>query len=497
VKNVELQASWNGPFIDPLVIIVNDSSGFQVRTHRSLVDVVYRLLDAAAILAAALFSTRYTDNEHLENLAVVGATTLIVHMVAIEVSGLYRSWRGAQLTLELWCVLLNWIYTAPAVLGIGLVTQFNAEFSYKTKVVWLLVTPLVMASGRVVLRLVLKHVRKRGFNSRRFAICGVNQLGLQLARNIESSPELGLELAGFFDDRPPSRNKDVDEVNCPRAGTLKKLVGLAKSGEVDMVFITFPMRAEKRIQDYLDKLGDTTASVYIVPDFFVFQMLHARWNQINGLPVVSVFETPICGIDGVLKRGFDLVVATSLLTLLTLPMAMIALLVKRSSPGPVLFRQKRYGLQGEEIGVWKFRSMRCGSQGETGDNGDVVKQATKHDDRITSVGRVLRRTSLDELPQLFNVLDGSMSLVGPRPHASAHNEQYRSLIDGYMLRHKVKPGITGLAQVNGWRGETETLEKMEKRVEFDHRYIREWTLWMDIKILLQTAFVVLKQENAY
>ena len=470
---------------------MTDSPDFQVRTHRSLVDVAYRLLDAGAILASALFATRYTDNEHLENLAVVGATTLIVHMIAIEVSGLYRSWRGSRMALELWCVLLNWIYTAPAVLGIGLLTQFNAEFSYQTKVVWLIVTPLVMGSGRVVLRMVLKDLRKRGFNTRTFAICGVNQLGLQLAQNVQSSPELGLELVGFFDDRPESRNHDVDHKKCPRAGTLKKLVGMAKRGEVDMVFITFPMRAEKRIQDYLDKLGDTTASVYIVPDFFVFQMLHARWNQINGLPVVSVFETPITGIDGVLKRGFDLAVASLALLVLALPMTIIAALVKRSSPGPVFFRQKRYGLQGEEIGVWKFRTMRAC------ENGEVVKQATKDDQRITPIGRLLRRTSLDELPQLLNVLGGSMSLVGPRPHASAHNEQYRSLIDGYMLRHKVKPGITGLAQVNGWRGETETLEKMEKRVEFDHRYIREWTLWMDIKILFQTALVVLRQENAY
>ncbi|MEM8944692.1 MAG: undecaprenyl-phosphate glucose phosphotransferase [Planctomycetota bacterium] len=473
------------------------SPDFQVRTDRSFVDVVYRLLDAAAIVAATLFSTRYTDNEHLENLAVVGATTLIVHMVAIEVSGLYRSWRGSQLSLELWCVLLNWIYTAPAVLGIGLLTRFNAEFSYQTKIAWLIATPLLMGSGRIVLRLILKSLRRRGFNTRKFAICGVNQLGLQLANNIQSSPELGLELAGFFDDRPATRNSDIDVKKCPRAGTLNKLVSLAKRGEVDMVFITFPMRAEKRIKDYLDKLGDTTASVYIVPDFFVFQMLHARWNQINGLPVVSVFETPITGIDGVLKRGFDLAVASALVTLLALPMLVIALLVKRSSPGPVFFRQKRYGLQGEEIGVWKFRSMRIAADGAAGENGNVVKQATKDDDRITPIGRMLRRTSLDELPQLFNVLDGSMSLVGPRPHATAHNEEYRSLIDGYMLRHKVKPGITGLAQVNGWRGETETLEKMEKRVEFDHRYIREWTLWMDVKILCQTAFVVLKQENAY
>jgi putative colanic acid biosynthesis UDP-glucose lipid carrier transferase len=165
--------------------------------------------------------------------------------------------------------------------------------------------------------------------------------------------------------------------------------------------------------------------------------------------------------------------------------------VKWSSPGPVLFRQKRYGLSGEGIGVLKFRSMRVQ------ENGAEVRQATKNDDRVTRVGRFLRKTSLDELPQLLNVLGGSMSLVGPRPHATAHNEQYRSQIDGYMLRHKVKPGITGLAQVNGARGETETLEKMERRVEFDHRYIREWSLWMDLRILFQTVAVVFKQENAY
>ena len=272
-----------------------------------------------------------------------------------------------------------------------------------------------MGSGRVVLRMVLKNLRRRGFNTRRFAICGVNKLGLQLANNIKASPELGLELVGYFDDRPATRTNEVTEKECPRAGTLNKLVGIAKRGEVDMVFITFPMRAEKRIQDYLDKLGDTTASVYIVPDFFVFQMLHARWNQINGLPIVSVFETPITGIDGVLKRGFDIVVSSLLLAILAVPMAVIALLVKRSSPGPVFFKQKRYGLQGEEIGVWKFRSMRAC------DNGPVVKQATKDDDRITPIGRILRRTSLDELPQLLNVLGGSMSLVGPRP--SCHRAQ--------------------------------------------------------------------------
>ncbi|QDU89397.1 UDP-glucose:undecaprenyl-phosphate glucose-1-phosphate transferase [Pirellulimonas nuda] len=172
-------------------------------------------------------------------------------------------------------------------------------------------------------------------------------------------------------------------------------------------------------------------------------------------------------------------------------MLVIAAAVKFTSPGPVFFRQKRYGLDGREIRVWKFRSMRVQ------ENGAEVRQATKGDDRITPVGRVLRKTSLDELPQLLNVIEGTMSLVGPRPHATAHNEQYRSRIDGYMLRHKVKPGITGLAQVRGYRGETDTLDKMQGRVYFDHQYIRNWSIWMDLRILFETISVVFKQENAY
>jgi putative colanic acid biosynthesis UDP-glucose lipid carrier transferase len=464
---------------------------YSVRTHRSLVDLAYRLVDAVAIIASALVAADHTPGEQLPKIAAIAATTLLIHVVAIEISGLYRSWRGSNLSLELWCVLINWMYTAPAVLGLGLLTQFNAELSYATKIIWLALTPAAMVSGRIVLRMLLRNLRKRGFNTRKFAICGVNKLAVQLARNIQNTPELGLQFVGYFDDRPESRTEESAGENRPHAGNLTQLVELAKDGSVDMIFITFPMRAEDRIREYLRQLGDTTASVYIVPDFFVFQMLHARWNQIDGLPVVSVFETPISGIDGVLKRGFDLVVGIMALVLLSPVMLACIFAIKLTSPGPVFFRQIRYGLSGEEIGVWKFRSMKVL------ENGGHLKQASRDDDRITPLGRLLRKTSLDELPQLFNVIDGSMSLVGPRPHASAHNEQYRSLIDGYMLRHKVKPGITGLAQVNGWRGETETLEKMERRIEFDHRYIREWSLWMDVKILIKTALVVFRQENAY
>ncbi|MEM6799311.1 MAG: undecaprenyl-phosphate glucose phosphotransferase, partial [Planctomycetota bacterium] len=448
-----------------------------IRQHESALHSVHRFADifiAGAVLYGALQATPLgAEAGHSvanEWLAILASTVLAMHGVA-ELTGLYRSWRGARLRPELGCIAMTWGYTVAVLLGIGLLTTYNARFSYATKVIWIVGTPLAMAATRVLFRAIQQVLRRNGMNTKRVAICGANELGIQLAKNLQASPGLGLSVGGFFDDRPTERTAEVPADLGGRVGSIDRLVEMARDGEIETIYIAFPMRAEERIRGVLSRLADTTASVYIVPDFFVFEMMHARWTNIDGLPVVSVHESPLYGVDGLLKRAADLTLATGLLAVLSLPMAVIAAGVKLTSRGPVFFRQKRYGLDGKGILVWKFRSMRVE------DNGPVVKQATKDDDRITPLGRVLRRTSLDELPQLFNVIEGTMSLVGPRPHATAHNEQYRSLIDGYMLRHKVKPGITGLAQVRGFRGETETLDKMEGRVRFDLEYIRQWSLW--------------------
>lgn len=462
-----------------------------IAEHASPVDSLHRLIDGVLIALCTLWALDYTPGSTTDEWLALSAAAILVHHTVAELSGLYRSWRGSRIRRELACILLTWAYAVPVLLGLGLLTTYNATITYETKLLWLVATPIAILSGRVVLRKLQQQLRARGFNTKVVAICGVNDLGLQLARNLQRSPELGLRVAGFFDDRPRSRTTEIPDDLGTHAGTLDELVLAAKRGEVDMVYITFPMRAEARIQKVLSALGDTTASVYIVPDFFVFELLHARWTNINGLPAVSVFENPLYGVDGLLKRIADLVLGSLILTCAAVPMLLVAAAVKLSSRGPVFFRQKRYGINGQEILVWKFRSMTCC------EDGGAMQQATKNDSRITRVGAVLRRTSLDELPQLFNVLEGSMSLVGPRPHATAHNEQYRSLIEGYMLRHKVKPGITGLAQVMGYRGETETLDKMQGRVSYDHQYIREWSLWMDLKILFRTFGVVLGQKGAY
>jgi putative colanic acid biosynthesis UDP-glucose lipid carrier transferase len=457
----------------------------------SLLYSLHRLLDAAAICLMTGVALRHTDGADLSDLLTIAATSVLLFHGVADLSGLYRSWRGTRLRGELGCVLATWAYTVPLLLGIGLVTQYNAQIAYTSKLVWIFVTPLLMTFGRVVLRKIQQRLRARGFNTRNYAICGVNELGVQLARNIAAAPEMGLRLAGFYDDRPADRTAELPANLGRRIGNVEELVARARLGSVDIVYITFPMRAEERIRALLEQLADSAASVYIVPDFFVFELLHARWTNVNGLPAVSVFENPLFGVDGLLKRSSDLVLGTLLLAVAAVPMLVVSLLVKFSSPGPVFFRQKRYGLDGREILVWKFRTMTCC------EDGPVVRQATADDDRVTPLGRTLRRTSLDELPQLFNVLDGSMSLVGPRPHANAHNEQYRRLIGGYMLRHKVKPGITGLAQVSGYRGETETLEKMARRVACDHQYIREWSFWLDVKILVKTLKIVFAPNGAY
>lgn len=466
-------------------------NALRIRHERSLVDALVRASDAGCIAFAfwigSLFSSTLVDPSYF----LAAAVTVIVVFLIGELVGLYRSWRGVATYREIAAAEFAWGYSVAALLAIAFLTRFTDHLPRLASIAIVATVAVSFAVSRIGIRLLQRTLRLNGLNSRKFAIIGVTELGIRLARNMEDAPELGLEFAGFYDDRPLDRTGELPDGVGHRLGPIRDLVEKARSGEVHRIYITLPMRAERRTRDLLNQLADSTASVYIVPDFFVFELLHSRWTDIGGLPVVSVFENPFYGVDGMAKRICDVCMASLAILVAAVPMAIIAAMIKLTSRGPVFFRQKRYGLDGREILVWKFRSMRvC-------DNGPVVQQATREDPRITPLGRILRKTSLDELPQLFNVLEGNMSLVGPRPHATAHNEQYRRLIPGYMLRHKVKPGITGLAQVLGWRGETDTLDKMANRIQCDLQYIREWSLWMDIKILFKTIFVVLRQENAH
>lgn len=467
------------------------TSSPRIHQHWTVRDVAYRMLDASSILCAWILATQFHGLRQDEYHLVTGFASIVVLYLVGEITGLYRSWRGVSFERELGCTAISWCATFSGMTLVLFVADAQSAVRHEVLYTYWIVALAIIFAVRAAMRLIHKFLRRHGVNTQNYAIVGVNDLSFQLADNIDNDQSMGLRFCGLFDDRPEERTPDIPARFGDRVGTVEDLVQDAKHGRVHIVYITFPMRAEDRIRNVLNRFSDSTASVYLVPDFFVFELLHSRWTNIGGIPAVSIFENPFYGIDGMVKRGMDLVIASVLVALLAVPMAVIAIMVKATSPGPVFFRQKRYGLDGRQISVWKFRSM------SVCENGTKVTQAQKNDPRVTPLGSFLRKSSLDELPQLFNVLEGTMSLVGPRPHANIHNEEYRSLIKGYMLRHKVKPGITGLAQVNGWRGETDTLEKMQKRIECDHQYIREWSVMMDFKILLRTVWVVFARQNAY
>jgi putative colanic acid biosynthesis UDP-glucose lipid carrier transferase len=392
---------------------------------------------------------------------------------------------------EAFQVLITWAVVVPLLLLLAFLAKTSTEYSRLVSVTWFGMTPFLIMVWRAFIRTLLMEARRRGRNSRCVAIAGATGMGLRIAERIASDAYSGMLVAGFYDDRNPERREPVPPGLGSVVGDLEQLVDDARDGKIDRIYITLPLKAEPRINSIIRRLADTTTDVYVVADFLVFDLLHAQWSAVGDIPVVSIFDTPIHGVGGWLKRFEDIVLGLAILTLISLPMLAIAIGVKLSSRGPVFFRQKRYGLNGREIRVLKFRTM------TVMEDGDTVMQATRDDPRVTRFGAILRQTSLDELPQFLQVLTGEMSIVGPRPHAVAHNELYRSKIHGYMLRHKVKPGITGWAQINGWRGETDTLEKMEKRVEHDLQYINNWALSLDLKIIFWTVFGSKKNENAY
>ena len=386
-------------------------------------------------------------------------------------------------------IAASWFAVVGLLLLLGWASHTLSAFDERALLAWALGTPAALFGAHRALPLWLPRVLAVEGMHKTAVIAGANDLGRRLAARLRGDPMLGFAFAGYFDDRGASRLRDLPASE--NLGTLERLADYARSHRVDVIYIALPMASQPRILRLLEELRDTTASIYFVPDIFVSDLIQARVDFVGELPVVAVCETPFYGFNGMVKRASDLVIASLIVVLISPLLVAIAIGVKLSSPGPVLFRQRRNGLDGHEITVYKFRSMR------TLEDGAVVRQATRNDPRVTPFGAFLRRTSFDELPQFFNVLKGTMSIVGPRPHAVTHNAEYRQIIKAYMVRHKVKPGITGWAQVNGQRGETDTVEKMRTRVEYDLEYLRNWSLGLDLKIIVQTIKLVFFDRHAY
>ena len=459
-----------------------------IRPYKSEFYLLSKCVDVVCIIGSlALLCWLYDKSWQVQVLPAITATVLF--QIFAEFGRLYRSNRSEFLGRELLQIYGIWIAVMFMLLLLAYGFKMSSQYSRLAIGSWFVIAPLSLCLWRVGLRITLRFFRQRGYNSRVIAIAGASASGVEVAKIIQQSGWMGLRIFGFFDDRKPSHDRTTWTGSVE--GDFDELVRLAHNKSIDVIYIALPFKSAERIQMLIDKLADTTASVYIVPEAFWINMLRGRWVNLGSLPVVSVYETPFYGINGWLKRLEDVLLASVIILLIIGPAILIAIGVKLSSRGPILYKQKRYGLDGQEIEVWKFRTLRvCEEDGK-------IQQVTKNDNRVTWFGALLRSTSLDELPQFFNVLQGSMSIVGPRPHAVVHNEYFRPLVKEYMVRHKVKPGITGWAQVNGWRGETETIDKMEQRVKHDLWYIHNWSLWLDLKIILLTLYKGFINKNAF
>ena len=418
--------------------------------------------------------------------SVLATLTFVISLVIYrEIAGVSTTFARRprdflQRSIGAWAIVVGCL----AVVGFAL--QYGEEFSRRVLLSWALLTPLLIAGCQFwAYALLVQNVAQ----ARSVVIAGVSDLSRRLAQAIATQPGLGLSVTGWFEDRSADRIGSTE--NRPLLGNLSDLPQYVKDNAIDVIYIALPIRHEQRTKLLLDELHDTTASIYFVPDIFVFDLIQSRVDVIDGIPVLALCETPFVGINGLVKRASDLCLASLMLVLSSPIMLAIAVGVALTTPGSLIFTQRRYGLDGREITVYKFRSML------SSDDSDTVPQAHRDDNRITPFGRFIRKYSLDELPQLVNVVQGRMSLVGPRPHAVAHNEEYRRLIKGYMIRHKVAPGITGLAQIRGHRGETSSIDQMQARVESDLEYLRRWSLALDLKIIAVTIFRVFSDSKAY
>lgn len=403
--------------------------------------------------------------------------------------GVYRSWRGGNLVSMLGRVLTGWTITILILLSLLFFLKASDNFSRIWLLAWAALTAILLVLGRLILYLTLRWMRLHGKNHKRVILVGQSEVAQELLQRVGSATWTGFDVVAVFDDQCCKTPSDGLPLVCHNLGEIESYL---ETHPVDEVWITLPLKDEDRLRELLFKLRHSTANIRYVPGLFAFRLLNHGVSEIVGIPMLNLSTTPMTGLNRWLKAMEDRILALIFLIFASPLMLIIAVAVKLSSPGPVLFKQQRFGWDGKPFTIYKFRTMVVHTEPS-----GCLTQARRDDPRVTPIGAYLRRTSLDELPQLINVLQGRMSIVGPRPHAIEHHEKFKHLVDDYMQRHKVKPGITGWAQVNGYRGETDTLEKIQKRVEYDLYYIEHWSLLFDLRIIALTMIEVFAHKNAY
>jgi putative colanic acid biosynthesis UDP-glucose lipid carrier transferase len=454
-------------------------------------ELIYRSADTLIILGILVLASLHSSNYNIRGYWIVGLGAALLFGLVGRFTDIYTSWSARPFFRdEVIRVIVTWLVTFLFLIFVIFMIKTSEEFSRFVLISWLIITPILLIVSRYALRSLQASLKRIGLNNHAIVIAGITEQGLRFAEMIDSQPDSGFQIAGFYSIETDSSSTELPS-QYAYLGDKAAMVEAARTGEWEQIYLAPTSGQSAASMQLINELADTITPIRLIPDNFTNSLLHSRYMEIAETPILRIYDAPMSAQRAMLKRIEDLLLGIFLLVLVSPLMLGIALAIKLTSRGPILFKQTRHGFRGEKFQVLKFRTM------SVCENGCNIRQATRNDYRITRFGAFLRKTSLDELPQFLNVLQGHMSIVGPRPHAVAHNEEYRQLIPGYMRRHLMKPGITGWAQVNGWRGETDTLFKMEKRVELDMEYIRSWSLTLDLRIILVTAFKTLHDKNAY
>ncbi len=421
----------------------------------------------------------------------LGALLLVAGFQAL---GLYKVSKFTSIVFQLPRICLAWLAVAAALAAGVFFLKVGIEFSRVWLAAWVVAGVCGIIVERIAVANLARHWTKEGRLFRRAVIFGDVAQTASVIRSLEADPDADIRICGVFDERGGDRVPS-EHVGYPVLGSLDDLVELARATRIDMVIVALPVGAEDRIAKVADRLSLLPIEIKLPAKLSRIRFAPRTYTRVGSVAMIDLVEKPQDAWGGIAKWLFDKAIATTAIVLLSPVLIAVAIAVRLDSRGPIFFKQKRYGLNNELIEVFKFRSMYVDMC-----DASASRLVTKEDPRVTPVGRFIRKTSLDELPQLFNVLLGNLSLVGPRPHAvaaKAGNDLYDHVVESYFKRHKVKPGITGWAQINGWRGETDTHEKIQKRVEHDLYYIENWSIFLDLYILVKTPLALFKTENSY
>ncbi|MHB1667833.1 undecaprenyl-phosphate glucose phosphotransferase [Thiomonas sp.] len=461
-----------------------------LREYPSTFTLLLRLTDALVIVMAgtAAYFLRLAELNNSQNeAATVFIAVLLANLIFAEI-GVYRSWRAGSIAHEVGLLWLGWGLTFLLLTGLLFALKLGATYSRVWIALWFTLAGIGLGVTHIALRLALRWIHKRGYNVGTLCIIGHGENATRAIQTAFTQTSLGFKPVAWF-----GTNERPSTESVPTVGILPDLEAFMNANTVDEVWVAIPLRDEEHLRAAFHALRHTTANIRYIPDLFGYELLNHSVTEIGGMPMMDLSVSPMQGVNRLVKRAEDMILGSIFLLIAFPIMLLIAAGIKLTSPGPLLFKQRRIGWSGSEFIIYKFRTMTAIQEPCQGE----LVQATKDDPRVTKFGRFLRRTSLDELPQLINVIQGRMSLVGPRPHAVEHHQQYIEIVPSYAARHMVKPGITGFAQIAGFRGETDTLEKMEKRIEYDVLYIQKWSVWLDIKIIFLTLFKGVIHSNAY